>query len=142
MPQPDARVAVPEVVWERTTRRVLTLQDVTAIKINDVAALRAAGIDPSEVAAEFAAVMFDQVFNDGFFHADPHPGNVFVTPLMNRPDAAGAASGGRRWIFTFIDFGMMGEVPEALRRGLRRVLVAAASRDGRGMVDGMRARAP
>ena len=134
----DARVAVPEVVWERTTRRVLTLQDVTAIKINDVAALRAAGIDPSEVAAEFAAVMFDQVFNDGFFHADPHPGNVFVTPLMNRPDAAGAASGGRRWIFTFIDFGMMGEVPEALRRGLRRVLVAAASRDGRGMVDGMR----
>jgi len=134
----DARVAVPEVVWERTTRRVLTLQDVTAIKINDVAALRAAGIDPGEVASEFAAVMFDQVFNDGFFHADPHPGNVFVTPITRRPDAAGAASGGRRWIFTFIDFGMMGEVPEGLRRGLRRVLVAAASRDGRGMVDGMR----
>jgi len=134
----DARVAVPEVVWERTTRRVLTLQDVTAIKINDVAALRAARIDPGEVASEFAAVMFDQVFNDGFFHADPHPGNVFVTPITRRPDAAGAASGGRRWIFTFIDFGMMGEVPEGLRRGLRRVLVAAASRDGRGMVDGMR----
>ncbi len=139
----DGRVAVPEVVWERTTRRVLTLQDVTAIKINDVDALRAAGIDPSEVAARFAAVMFDQLFEDGFFHADPHPGNVFVTPAGastpplspggSIPDAAGPA-----WAFTFIDFGMMGEVPPTLRRGLRRVLIAAASRDGKGLVDGIR----
>jgi len=129
---PDG-VAVPEVVWERTTRRVLTLQDVTAIKINDVEALRAAGIDPSEVAARFARVMFDQLFDDGFFHADPHPGNVFVTPLPGRTDAGTPA-----WRFTFIDFGMMGEVPPSLRRGLRRVLIAAASRDGKGLVDGIR----
>jgi predicted unusual protein kinase regulating ubiquinone biosynthesis (AarF/ABC1/UbiB family) len=126
-------VVVPEVVWERTTRRVLTLQDVTAIKINDVDALRAAGIDPSEVAARFAAVMFDQLFDDGFFHADPHPGNVFVTPLPGSVDATSPA-----WRFTFIDFGMMGEVPPNLRRGLRRVLIAAASRDGKGLVDGIR----
>ncbi|WP_394686059.1 ABC1 kinase family protein [uncultured Microbacterium sp.] len=129
---PDG-VAVPEVVWERTTRRVLTLQDVTAIKINDVDALRAAGIDPSEVAARFARVMFDQLFDDGFFHADPHPGNVFVTPLDGTADAGSPA-----WRFTFIDFGMMGEVPPSLRRGLRRVLIAAASRDGKGLVDGIR----
>ncbi len=129
----EGGVAVPEVVWERTTRRVLTLQDVTAIKINDVDALRAAGIDPSEVAARFAQVMFDQLFDDGFFHADPHPGNVFVTPLASPVDA-GAPS----WRFTFIDFGMMGEVPPSLRRGLRRVLIAAASRDGKGLVDGIR----
>lgn len=129
----DGLVAVPEVVWERTTRRVLTLQDVTAIKISDVDALRAAGIDPSEVAARFAAVMFDQLFEDGFFHADPHPGNVFVTPLPAAPDASSPA-----WTFTFIDFGMMGEVPPTLRRGLRRVLIAAASRDGKGLVDGIR----
>lgn len=129
---PDG-VAVPEVVWERTTRRVLTLQDVTAIKINDVDALRAAGIDPSEVAARFARVMFDQLFDDGFFHADPHPGNVFVTPLAGTTDAGTPA-----WRFTFIDFGMMGEVPPSLRRGLRRVLIAAASRDGKGLVDGIR----
>ena len=74
----------PQVVWERTTRRVLTLADVTAIKINDLDALRAAGIDPAAVAAEFAAVMFDQLFSDGFFHADPHPGNIFVTPVERR----------------------------------------------------------
>lgn len=128
----EGGVAVPEVVWERTTRRVLTLEDVSAIKINDVDALRAAGIDPSEVAAGFARVMFDQLFDDGFFHADPHPGNVFVTPLPS-PDATTPS-----WRFTFIDFGMMGDVPPSLRRGLRRVLIAAASRDGKGLVDGIR----
>jgi len=129
----EGGVAVPEVVWEHTTRRVLTLQDVSAIKITDVDGLRAAGIDPVEVARRFAAVMFDQLFDEGFFHADPHPGNVFVTPLPSTPDAAVPA-----WRFTFIDFGMMGVVPPSLRRGLRRVLIAAASRDGKGLVDGIR----
>jgi len=125
----DARVGTPEIVWERTTRRVLTMQDVTAIKSNDRDALRAAGIDPSEVAHEFAAVMFDQLFTHGFFHADPHPGNIFVTPVTD---------GDRPWRFTFIDFGMMGQVPDTLRQGLRQLLIAAASRDGKGMVDGIR----
>jgi predicted unusual protein kinase regulating ubiquinone biosynthesis (AarF/ABC1/UbiB family) len=129
----DPRVRVPEIVWERTTRRVLTLQDVTAIKINDLDGLKSAGIDPAEVAIEFASVMFDQLFKDGFFHADPHPGNIFVTPMSDAPD-----DDTRAWTFTFIDFGMMGEVPEGLRRGLRRVLIAAASRDGKGMVAGIR----
>src|SRR6187551_2483968 len=59
----DPRVDAPQVVWERTTRRVLTLADVTAIKINDLDALRAAGIEPAAVAAEFAAVMFEQLFS-------------------------------------------------------------------------------
>ncbi|TFC69032.1 AarF/ABC1/UbiB kinase family protein [Cryobacterium sp. TMT2-4] len=131
----DPRVSVPELVWERTTRRVLTLQDVTAIKINDVDGLRAAGIDPSEVAEDFAAVMFDQLFVNGYFHADPHPGNIFVTPLA--ADVPGADHG-RAWKFTFIDFGMMGDVPDVLRRGLVNLLIAAASRDGKGMVDGIR----
>ncbi len=130
----DARIGVPELVWERTTRRVLTLQDVTAIKINDVDGLRAAGLDPSAVALEFAAVMFDQLFMNGFFHADPHPGNIFVTPLSG----AASTAAGRAWRFTFIDFGMMGEVPDTLRKGLRRLLIAAVSRDGKGMVEGMR----
>jgi len=128
----DDRVGVPDVVWERTTRRVLVLDDVTAIKITDVEALAAAGIDPAEVAPVFAEVMFDQLFTHGFFHADPHPGNIFVTPV---PDAA---EGGRGWKLTFIDFGMMGEVPTGTRTGLRKLLIAAASRDGAGMVASMR----
>jgi len=124
----DPRVAVPAVAWERTTRRVLTLEDVTAIKITDAESLRAAGIDPALVAPVFAEVMFDQLFTNGFFHADPHPGNIFVTP---DPDAAGE----RPWHLTFVDFGMMGEVPPGTRKGLRKLLIAAASRDGKGLVD-------
>jgi predicted unusual protein kinase regulating ubiquinone biosynthesis (AarF/ABC1/UbiB family) len=126
----DDRVAVPAVVWERTTRRVLTLEDVTAIKITDAGALAAAGIDPADVAPVFAEVMFDQLFTNGFFHADPHPGNIFVTPVEGAAD-------GRGWKLTFIDFGMMGEVPASTRSGLRKLLIAAASRDGRGLVTAM-----
>ncbi|MFB2557074.1 ABC1 kinase family protein [Herbiconiux liangxiaofengii] len=130
----DPRVGVPAVVWQRSTRKVLTLEDVTAIKINDHAALLAAGIDPAEVAPVFAAVMFDQLFTNGFFHADPHPGNIFVTPLAPAPDAVG----GPAWKLTFIDFGMMGEVAPTMRAGLRTMLIAAASRDGKGLVDAAR----
>ncbi|MFE7651092.1 ABC1 kinase family protein, partial [Streptomyces phaeoluteigriseus] len=120
----DPRVAAPEIVWERTTRRVLTLSDVTAIKINDTEALRAAGIEPRAVADAFAEVMFDQVFTHRFVHADPHPGNIFVTPVPT--------DGGFR--LTFIDFGMMAEVPDNLREGLRMLLIAVTARDSRGLV--------
>lgn len=136
----DQRVSVPEVMWERSTRRVLTLEDVTAIKINDVQALRKAGIDPSAVAAQFANVMFDQLFVHGFFHADPHPGNIFVTPTPTptpRSAVSAAEESAPDWHLTFIDFGMMGEIPDTLRNGLRRVFIAAASRDGKSLVDGI-----
>ncbi|MEQ4518130.1 AarF/UbiB family protein [Pseudarthrobacter sp. B907] len=123
----DDRVDVPVVAWEWSTRRVLVLEDVAAIKITDAVALRAAGIDPAQVAPVFASVMFDQLFTNGFFHADPHPGNIFVTPVPG-------ASAGHPWKLTFIDFGMMGEVPPGTRRGLRKLLIAAASRDGKGLV--------
>ncbi|MBZ4487284.1 AarF/UbiB family protein [Microbacterium sp. cx-55] len=125
----DARVSTPEIVWERTSRRVLTLADVTAIKITDVDALRAAGIEPHDVATRFAAVMFDQLFAHGYFHADPHPGNIFVTPVGT--DADGATD----WRLTFIDFGMMGEVSSSIRTGLRQALIAVAARDGKRLVE-------
>lgn len=123
----DERVTLPGVVWERTTRRVLTLEDVTAIKITDANALSAAGIDPAQVAPVFASVMFEQLFTNGFFHADPHPGNMFITPIAG-------SSAERPWKLTFIDFGMMGEVSPKTRSGLRKLLIAAAARDGKGLV--------
>ncbi|PRY68338.1 putative unusual protein kinase regulating ubiquinone biosynthesis (AarF/ABC1/UbiB family) [Glaciihabitans tibetensis] len=143
----DDRVSVPGVVWERTTRRVLTLEDVTAIKITDVDGLIAAGIDPADVAPVFAEVMFDQLFTNGFFHADPHPGNIFVTPSVGAGEGQGVGegtgtgadkAGQRSWTLTFIDFGMMGEVPATTRSGLRKLLIAAASRDGKALVNAMR----
>jgi len=123
----DPRVEAPQIAWERTTRRVITMQDVTAIKGNDVEALVAAGIAPSDVADVFAEVMFEQLFEHGFFHADPHPGNLFITPL---PDAGE----GPAWTLTFVDFGMMGEIPATLRSDLRGLIIAAAGRDGKRMV--------
>ncbi|MFE5672589.1 ABC1 kinase family protein [Agromyces sp. NPDC056523] len=135
----DPRVAAPEVVWERTTRRVLTLADVTAIKVNDRDALLAAGIDPKDVAKQFATVMFDQLFRDGYFHADPHPGNIFVTPVALGSSASGATDAASpAYRLTFIDFGMMGEVPDGLRRGLQQLMLAVAARDGKRLVDSIR----
>ncbi|MEV8250080.1 AarF/UbiB family protein [Microbacterium sp. NPDC076768] len=146
----DPRVSTPEIVWERSTRRVLTLSDVTAIKINDLEGLRAAGINPSEVAAVFAEVMFDQVFTHSFVHGDPHPGNIFVTPVPSTSSGArsressgaegrtggGQGSGveGAAFRLTFIDFGMMAEIPASLRDGLRTLLIAVTGRDSRGLV--------
>lgn len=126
----DERVWTPEIVWERTTRKVLTLSDVTAIKINNRDELMAAGIDPAAVAVELSSAMFDQMFTHGFFHADPHPGNIFVTPGASQQPGASTPD----WSLTFVDFGMMGEVPDSLRKGLQRLIVAVATRDAKGLV--------
>ena len=118
------RVHVPRVVWSHTTRRVLTLEDVFAIKITDYEAITAAGIDRAEVARELLATYLKQIFEDGFFHADPHPGNLFVTPLPEQ-----GKDGKPTWQLTFVDFGMVGHVHENLRDGLREMLIAIGTQD-------------
>ncbi len=123
----DPRVGAPVVVWERTSKRVLTLSDVSAIKINDVDGLIAAGIDPNSVAAELARITFEQIFVHGFFHADPHPGNIFISK----------GEGGIDFKFTFIDFGMMGEISNELRNSLQGFIFALVSRDARACVEAM-----
>lgn len=126
----DPTVSSPSVVWERTSRRLLTQSDVSAIKVDDITALTEQGIDPHEVAYAVADAYIKQVFEDGFFHADPHPGNLFVTPV---PEAM-VADVGRRWKLTFIDFGMMGEVPGDLRDQLKEVIIAIGLRDSQRLV--------
>jgi predicted unusual protein kinase regulating ubiquinone biosynthesis (AarF/ABC1/UbiB family) len=125
----DPRVHVPRVVGSRTTRRVLVLEDVYAIKITDYAAVTAAGIDRAEVARVLFDTYLKQIFDHGFFHADPHPGNLFVTP--NPTPADGATPG---WRLTFVDFGMVGRVPDNLRAGLREMTVAVGTRDAARMI--------
>lgn len=149
----DPVVRTPAVAWERTTRRVLTLEDVSAVKIDDVGALRAVGIDPAAVADELARVTFEQLFVHGFFHADPHPGNLFVdrraigtaaepatapvTAAGTDRAADGAASAAPTWDLTFVDFGMMGEIPDEMRDGLREVVIAIVARDGAAFIAGI-----
>src|ERR1035437_6402134 len=76
----DSDVMVPEVYREFTTRRVLTMELAEAIKVTDVDALERAGISKHAVAQKLIEIFCDQVLRDGFFHADPHPGNILVQP--------------------------------------------------------------
>jgi predicted unusual protein kinase regulating ubiquinone biosynthesis (AarF/ABC1/UbiB family) len=122
----DKRVNVPRVVRSLSTLRVLTLEDVFAIKITDYDSITAAGIDRSEVARKLLDTYLEQIFEDGFFHADPHPGNLFVTPV---PPAKGSKRKSARWQLTFVDFGMVGRMPENLRAGLRELVIAVGTRD-------------
>ena len=114
-------VLVPRVVWTHTTKRVLTLEDVYGIKITDYDAITAAGVDRVEVAQRLLDTYLRQIFDDGFFHADPHPGNLFVS--------AGETGGEAGWQLTFVDFGMVGRVPPNLRAGLREAVIAVGTRD-------------
>jgi predicted unusual protein kinase regulating ubiquinone biosynthesis (AarF/ABC1/UbiB family) len=123
------RVHVPRVVWSHTTRRVLTLEDVFAIKITDYEAISAAGIDRSKVANELLDIYLKQIFDDGFFHADPHPGNLFVTPLSGMGEVEQTA-----WQLTFVDFGMVGHVPDNLRTGFKELIISLGTRDAARMV--------
>jgi predicted unusual protein kinase regulating ubiquinone biosynthesis (AarF/ABC1/UbiB family) len=117
-------VQVPAVYWEFTTRRVLTLQDVQTIKITDYAAIEAAGIDRVEVAERLSETYLKQIFEDRFFHADPHPGNLFVLPTGERVEGEK-----RPWRLVFVDFGMTGQVSDNLFEGLREMLIAVGTRD-------------
>jgi predicted unusual protein kinase regulating ubiquinone biosynthesis (AarF/ABC1/UbiB family) len=121
-------VRVPQVVWSHTTKRVLTLEDVRGIKISDYTAISVAGIDRSSVAERLFNTYLQQIFEDNFYHADPHPGNLFITPLdSGSPDESGV--GKVSWLLTFVDFGMVGQVPENLRAGMREMVIALGTRD-------------
>lgn len=122
----DTGVQVPEVIWTHTTKRVLTLQDVRGIKITDYDEITSAGINKSEVAARLLNTYFKQIFEDGFFHADPHPGNLFVRPL-NGSDEPSATH--KQWLLTFIDFGMVGRMRPEFRDGLREMLIGIGLQD-------------
>lgn len=119
----DPDVHVPRVVRSLTTLRVLTLEDVYAIKITDYAAITAAGINRGEVAKKLLDTYLKQIFEDGFVHADPHPGNLFVTPLTWDGESP------RHWQLTFVDFGMTARVPGGVRDGLREMLIGVGTKD-------------
>jgi len=129
--QPDIRV--PHVYWTHTTKRVLTLEDVWAIKITDYDAISAAGIDRGEVATRLLNTYLQQIFEDGFFHADPHPGNLFVNPLpVDGEEVPDNEKTG--WQLTFVDFGMVGRVPPNLKLGLREMLIGVGTQDAHRVV--------
>jgi predicted unusual protein kinase regulating ubiquinone biosynthesis (AarF/ABC1/UbiB family) len=130
-------IRVPRIVWTHTTPKVLTLENVWAIKITDYETIRKAGISRAEVASRLLDTYLKQVFEDGFFHADPHPGNLFVRPLPYPEEVSASAESkkaNRPWELTFVDFGMTGNVPDNLLAGLRELLIGVGTRDSARLV--------
>lgn len=132
----DMGVYVPHVYTEHSTDRVLTLEDVTTIKLSDYEAMEAAGINRKVVANRLMDTYLTQIFRERFFHADPHPGNLFVYPLPVEDKNANFGAEGRPFYLIFIDFGMTGTLTEKITAGLVNTLGATLSRDPRKLVRG------
>ena len=114
----DEGVTVPKIKWIYTTKRVLTMEYFRGIKISDLEALDLAGIDRRKAAERLATSICNQVLRDGFFHADPHPGNIQVLP-----DGT----------ILFLDFGMVGYLNESRKNMISDFFIGVATKDS-GMV--------
>ena len=110
----DSGITAPQVKWVYTTEHVLTMEYVEGIRIDDLDALDRAGIDREKLAEKLAASICNQILRDGFFHADPHPGNIRVMP-----DGT----------IVFLDFGMVGSLSESRRRTISDFFIGVTTRD-------------
>ena len=107
-------IYIPKVYRPLSTRRVLTMEYIQGIKVSDLAALEAAGLDRKLLAARGAEIILEQVLRFGFFHADPHPGNIFILPDH---------------VICYLDFGMMGSVDRQAREDFADLIFAYLGRD-------------
>ncbi len=116
----DPDYHVPAIDWQRTSRRVLTAERVDGIRLDNRDALTAAGYDLTEILTKAAAIFFKQVFRDGLFHGDQHPGNMWVDPQGN---------------IVAVDFGIMGRLDRRTRYYLADMLLATLARDYRRLAE-------
>ena len=107
---------IPEVHWDLTRKNVMVMERISGTPVNDIAALKAQGLSMQELGERGVEIFFTQVFRDNFFHADMHPGNIFVEPS------------GR---YISIDFGIMGTLTSEDQRYLAENLLAFFNRDYR-----------
>ncbi len=116
----EAYLHIPQIYWDYTTRRVLVLERISGIKIDDIEALDSVGYDRHRVALHAVRMIVKEVLEDGFFHADPHPGNFVVMP----GEVIGA-----------MDFGMVGHLGRRERDDLIRLYIVTVQLDDEGIVD-------
>ena len=117
-------VVIPKIYWPQTTRRVLTMQRLSGVTIDDLERLDRLGIDRHDLAVRSANLILFEVFEHGFFHADPHPGNFLVLP----DGAIGA-----------LDFGMVGRIGDHAKLELLELMTAVVERDAERAVDAFEA---
>lgn len=111
---------IPKVFWKYSTRRVLVLEYIEGIKIDNIKVLDEAGYDRKEIAAKAARMIIKEILEDGYFHADPHPGNLVVMD---------------KGIIGAMDFGMVGYLSDQDRLNLIRLYTVAVRLDSQGVVD-------
>ena len=116
-------VMVPRIYWRYSSTRTLTLEYLPGIKISDYQELEAAGLDRAMIARQSATAYLQQLLTNGFFHADPHPGNVAVNPKTGA--------------LIFYDFGMMGTIAPGTKGKLMDTLLAVAGRNADRVVKGL-----
>ena len=114
---------VPRIYWRYSSTRTLTLEYLPGIKISDYQELEAAGLDRAMIARQSATAYLQQLLTNGFFHADPHPGNVAVNPKTGA--------------LIFYDFGMMGTIAPGTKGKLMDTLLAVAGRNADRVVKGL-----
>jgi predicted unusual protein kinase regulating ubiquinone biosynthesis (AarF/ABC1/UbiB family) len=120
-------IYIPRIYDQYVSRRMLVLEWIDGIKITDYPTLDAAGINRLDVAKRTVCAYFYQFFEAGFFHADPHPGNIFVKK----------GSTGDGPIVTFVDFGMVGSLTHAMKRCMKDVVLAYITRDSHSLVQAL-----
>ena len=157
-------VYTPETIPELTTRRVLVMERISGVKINDVQTLDSLGVSRLELAARLSNVYLKQFYIDGLFHADPHPGNLFVRVEPDQPMAvhhSGRVSAedmqSGAWVahalpdsqlnnddargvpFTliFVDFGMVGQLTPVMMESMRSGVIGLATKDAERIVDSL-----
>jgi ubiquinone biosynthesis protein len=111
---------IPHIYWDFSTRRVLVMERINGIKFDDIEALDAAGHNRKRIALNAARMIIKEILDDGFFHADPHPGNFAVLP----GEVIGA-----------MDFGMVGHLSQRVRTDLIQLYIVAVQLDEEGIVD-------
>jgi ubiquinone biosynthesis protein len=107
-------IHVPHVYRDYSTEKVLTMEYIDGIKISEEKKLEAAGYDCKLIARRGANMISKQIFEDGFFHGDPHPGNIFILPDN---------------IVCFLDYGMMGRIDEEVKNDLASLVKAFIDKD-------------
>ncbi len=119
----DKDILVPAVYWEHTTRRLLVMEFMEGIKVTDATALRSAGISPNEVVRLLSESYLRQILTHGFFHADPHPGNLFIQPGPK---------------LVIVDFGLAKQLSPTFVHGFIRLNLAMMTADRAGLAQAFR----